>query len=157
LHFVPWFQRSRRRVLVPRHTRSALGVVVALVAVLAVSACGKSSTSAKGKTGGTLTIVFGTAPDSLDPQGFETTQAGEATQVVNIPPYTYAAANGIAGTKLIPGLATAFPKVSSDGKTYTFFLRQGLKYSNGQPVKASDFLHAVERAAKIPWPLGSAF
>jgi peptide/nickel transport system substrate-binding protein len=132
-------------------------VAVALVAVLALSACGKSSTSAKAKTGGTVTIVFGVYPDSLDPGAFETTQAGEATQPVYIPPYTYAEANGVPGTKIIPGLATALPTISPDGKTYTFFFRKGLRYSNGQPMHASDFLTAVERSIKIPWPLGSAF
>jgi hypothetical protein len=31
------------------------------------------------------------------------------------------------------------PTVSSDGKTYTLTLRKGLKYSDGTPVKATDF------------------
>ena len=37
----------------------------------------------------------------------------------------------------------------TDGKTYTLFLRPGLKYSNGTPVKASDFTFAVERLFKV--------
>jgi len=41
------------------------------------------------------------------------------------------------------------PKISNGGKTYTLFLRPGLKYSNGKPVKASDFTYAVERAFKV--------
>jgi peptide/nickel transport system substrate-binding protein len=133
-----------------------------VAAAIALAACGSSSKSSSssgttGKSGGTVTITFGTAPDSLDPGGFETTQAGEADQPVYIPPYTYAEANGVAGTKVIPGLATALPTISPDGKTYTFSFRKGLRYSNGQPVHASDFLTAVERSIKIPWPLGSAF
>jgi peptide/nickel transport system substrate-binding protein len=76
---------------------------------------------------------------------------------VYIPPYTYAEKNGVPGTAIIPGLATALPKISPDGKTYIFFFRKGLRYSNGQPMHASDFLTAVERSIKIPWPLGSAF
>ena len=47
---------------------------------------------------------------------------------------------------MIPGLAKALPKISDGGKTYTLFLRKGLKYSDGTPVKASDFTYAVERA-----------
>ena len=35
-------------------------------------------------------------------------------------------------------------------------LRPGLKFSNGTPVKASDFTYEVERALKIPWG-GSSF
>ena len=37
------------------------------------------------------------------------------------------------------------PKVIDDGKTYTLTLRKGLKYSNGEPVVASDFTHSLER------------
>jgi peptide/nickel transport system substrate-binding protein len=41
------------------------------------------------------------------------------------------------GTNLQPALADRW-KVSSDGKTYTFHLRPGIKFSNGQPVTAED-------------------
>ncbi|NMA34863.1 MAG: peptide ABC transporter substrate-binding protein [Clostridiaceae bacterium] len=37
-------------------------------------------------------------------------------------------------------------KVSDDGTTYTFTLRDGLKWSDGQPIKASDFVYAWNRA-----------
>ena len=52
---------------------------------------------------------------------------------------------------MIPGLATALPKITDGGKTYTVTLRKGLVYSNGKPVKASDFAWTAERAIKIPW------
>jgi peptide/nickel transport system substrate-binding protein len=64
-------------------------------------------------------------------------------------------AQGVSGTKIIPALAKSMPTVSNGGKTYTFFLRPGLKYSNGQPIKASDFLVAWERNLKIPWQAAS--
>ena len=51
--------------------------------------------------------------------------------------------------KSIPGLAKELPKVTNGGKTYTLFLRPGLKYSDGKPVKASDFPYAVERLFKV--------
>ena len=35
--------------------------------------------------------------------------------------------------------------VSSDGKTYTFHLRQGAKWSDGQPVTAKDFVYSFKR------------
>ena len=40
---------------------------------------------------------------------------------------------------MIPGLAESLPKITNGGKTYTLILRKGLKYSDGTPVKASDF------------------
>ena len=46
---------------------------------------------------------------------------------------------------MIPGLAKELPKITNGGKTYTMFLRKGLKYSNGEPIKAGDFKFAVER------------
>jgi peptide/nickel transport system substrate-binding protein len=103
------------------------------------------------KPGGTLTVVQGTAPDSLDPQFSYTTQGAEADDMVYTPLLQYAAASGTAGTQLIPGLAEALPTVSSDQKTYTLKLRSGLTYSDGTAVKASDFTHAIERACKISW------
>ena len=120
-----------------------LGAV--LVLALAISACGKST-----KTGGTVTVLFGTAPDSLDPGMAYTTQALEPDQTAYIPMVTYAHVAGTAGGTLIPGLATALPTASSDGKTYTMTMRSGLVFSNGQPVKASNFTYAIERALKIP-------
>jgi peptide/nickel transport system substrate-binding protein len=94
---------------------------------------------------------MGTAPDSLDPQSGYTTQAAEADWLAYTGLLTYAHANGEAGTQLIPGLATALPQISSDGLTYTVTLRPGLTYSNGAPVKASDFTYSLERAMKIGW------
>ena len=41
------------------------------------------------------------------------------------------------------------PKISNGGKTYTLMLRKGLKYSDGTPVKASDFRFAVERMIEL--------
>ena len=49
---------------------------------------------------------------------------------------------------MIPALADDRPAVSDDGKTYTITLRQGLKYSDGTAVKASDFPYSIERAIK---------
>ena len=39
------------------------------------------------------------------------------------------------------------PTVSSDGLTYTFHLRQDVKFQDGTPVTASDFKYSWERAA----------
>lgn len=71
------------------------------------------------------------------------------------PLLTYAHKSGEAGTQIIPGLATSLPKLSNGGKTYTLTLRAGLKYSNGQPVLASDFKFAVERALRLNWGASS--
>jgi peptide/nickel transport system substrate-binding protein len=147
------FRRSRGMLCGrTKAPRALLGVSLALALVIGVSACGSSSTSSTSSgTGGTATVLMGTAPDSLDPGLGFTTQSYEATWITYTGLVTYAHATGEAGTKLIAGLAESLPTVSSDGKTYAFTLRKGLAYSDGTPVKASDFTHTIERAIKLGW------
>ncbi len=131
-----------------RTIQALSAALLAFVLVVGVSACGSSSTSS-GK--GPISVLMGTAPDSLDPGLGATTQSYEATWITYTGLVTYAHASGEAGTKLIPGVAQSLPTVTNTGKTYTFMLRKGLVYSNGAPVKASDFAYAIERAIKLGW------
>jgi peptide/nickel transport system substrate-binding protein len=136
-----------------RKLPAALAVVGLVVVALALSSCGGSS---NGKEGGTLKGTYASFPDYLDP-GLSYTQEGlTAMYDTYIPLLTYARANGTAGGKVEPGLAKSMPKISNGGKTYTLNLRKGLKYSDGKPVKASDFTHAVERTIALNSP-GSPF
>ncbi|GER88742.1 oligopeptide-binding protein OppA [Dictyobacter vulcani] len=48
--------------------------------------------------------------------------------------------------KVKPQLAAALPTVSSDGMTYTFKLRDGLKFSNGDPLTSKDVVYSINRA-----------
>jgi peptide/nickel transport system substrate-binding protein len=123
-------------------------LVLALVAGSAVglAACGSSS---GGKEGGTMTGSYASFPDYLDPQLSYTSEGWTALWNSYTPLLSFAHAGGKAGSKVIPGLATAMPKISNGGKTYTLFLRKGLKYSDGTPVKASDFPATVERLFKL--------
>jgi peptide/nickel transport system substrate-binding protein len=129
--------------------------VIAIVGIAAVSsialvACGSSGgASSGGKEGGTLNATFAGFPDYLDP-GLSYTQEGwTAMGETYLPLLTFAHADGAAGGQVIPALAKAMPKITNGGKTYTLFLRPGLKYSDGTPVKASDFTYAVERVFKV--------
>jgi peptide/nickel transport system substrate-binding protein len=45
----------------------------------------------------------------------------------------------------VPEIATAYPRVSRDGRTYTFTLRSGFRFSDGTPVRASAFARAINR------------
>jgi peptide/nickel transport system substrate-binding protein len=155
---------------VKRYVRPSSATLLAVIVALAVGACGGSSSSSSsaggsggtgsgstpssssgGSGGGTVTLLQGTAPQSLDPGKGYTTQDAEINWLVHTGLTTYQHVNGKAGTTLIPGLATALPKISAGGKTYTATLRKGLKFSDGTPVKASDFPRAIERAITIPW------
>jgi peptide/nickel transport system substrate-binding protein len=66
-----------------------------------------------------------------------------------IPLLTYKHAGGRAGSEVIPGLARSLPRITDHGRTYTLYLRKGLRYSNGTPVGASDFKFAVERMFRV--------
>jgi peptide/nickel transport system substrate-binding protein len=126
---------------------SAITGVGVVLACAALAGCGSSS--AGGQQGGTLTGTYTAFPESLDPGLSFTLEGATALQNVYIPLLTYAHADGKAGTKLIPGLAKELPKIDKGGKRYTLFLRPGLKYSDGTPVKASDFRFVVERLFRI--------
>jgi peptide/nickel transport system substrate-binding protein len=52
---------------------------------------------------------------------------------------------GVEGNTLVPDLATALPAATDGGRTYTFRLREGLRYSNGRTVTASDVRFTMER------------
>jgi len=49
--------------------------------------------------------------------------------------------------KLVPEIADGLPEVSADGRQYTFHLRHQARFSNGDPVRASDFIYSWNRAA----------
>jgi peptide/nickel transport system substrate-binding protein len=143
-------------------------LIAALAAVLAVglAACGGGGSSSSsssspstseggsegggeteggGSEGGTLKGAYTSFPDYMDPQISYTAEGWTAMRPVYVPLLTYKAASGEEGAEIIPGLAKELPKVTNGGKTYTMFLRSGLKYSNGEAIKAGDFKYAVER------------
>ena len=117
------------------------------LAALGLAACGGGGGG--GTQGGTATVLMGTAPDYLDPQESYTTQGWEPNRIAYTGLVTYSHENGAAGNTIIPGLATSLPQISADGKTYTLTLRKGLVYSDGSPVKASDFKCTMERLIKV--------
>jgi len=139
--------------------RGATAIAVALL--IGAAGCGggssnnNSSTSGTssggGQAGGTATVLMGTAPDYLDPQLGYTTQSAEPDWIIYTPLLTYRHANGTSGGQLIPGLATALPTVSRDGLTYTLTLRRGLTFSDGRPVRGSDFAYTIMRAIRVNW------
>src|SRR5919108_1242835 len=127
----------------------AVAALLVATAALAVSACGDDDDEGGGgggggETGGSITVAT-TGLDNSDPVLFQTTQAVQAFQLAYIPLVTYAHEVGEDGSQIIPGLATEVPEPTNGGKTYTFKLRDGLVYSDGTPVKASDFENTIKR------------
>jgi peptide/nickel transport system substrate-binding protein len=52
---------------------------------------------------------------------------------------------------LLPNLASELPKISSDGQTYTFKLRTGVKWSDGQPLTADDVVFTYQLLYDPKW------
>jgi peptide/nickel transport system substrate-binding protein len=125
-------------------------LVLAAVSAVGLAACGGGGDeTGGGKEGGILNATYGSFPDYMDPQLSYTAEGWTAMGDVYIPLLMYKHAEGAEGSEVEPGLAKEMPKISNGGKTYTLFLRPGLKYSDGTLVKASDFPYAVERLFKL--------
>ena len=57
----------------------------------------------------------------------------------------------------VPDIASGPPKISSDNLTYTFTLRKDVHFSNGDPVKADDFIYSWNRAAHLQGTYATVF
>ncbi|MFG2132110.1 ABC transporter substrate-binding protein [Streptomyces sp. NPDC048751] len=52
---------------------------------------------------------------------------------------------GKAGAELTPDLATGLAKITDDGKTYTYTLRDGITWEDGKPITSKDVKYGIER------------
>jgi peptide/nickel transport system substrate-binding protein len=136
-----------------------LGALVLVLSAGVLVACGDDDDDDGGggaTAGGEITISQTSQPDYLDPALSYTVNGIEPLWLVYTPLLTYRHVEGPEGAELIPGLAEDLPEISSDGMTYTLTLRDGLKYSDGSDVVASDFEHTIKRVLNLESG-GSAF
>ncbi len=137
--------------------RSICAAFAGFALAAGLAGCGGAGNASAPSAAKRAIVVEASFPDSLDPQVGATTTSAEATWNVYLGLYTYAHADGTAGTEVIPALAGALPKISDRGRTYSITLRKGLRFSNGEAVKATDFTYAIERAIKLNWGNKSFF
>jgi oligopeptide transport system substrate-binding protein len=129
-----------------RGARSAKWVAGAIVIALAATACSgsdddSSDGSGSGKAGGAFRMGI-TEPVAIDPYN---AQESEGTLVTdNLFTGLY---DPTADGQVVPALATS-KKVSSDGKTWTFTIKKGTKFTNGEPVDAAAFVRGWNRVAQ---------
>ena len=114
-------------------------VVAVLAALFATQAFGA-------QRGGTLKGMFATDVDFIDPSLAYYQHSWQVMGATGANLLRFADAEGSAGSRLVPEVATGFPAVSKDGKTYTFTLRNTFKFSNGKRVTAANFAWAINRA-----------
>lgn len=147
--------------------KKLLALFLALVMVGAVlPGCGDGSKDPggqgnNGKTGepvkgGEITVgIAQDLDDSLDPH--QTVAAGTREVLFNI---FEGLVKPNSDGEMIPAVAEKYT-LSEDGTTYTFTLREGVKFHNGQTVTAEDVVYSINRCAAVPEgqekPLAAAF
>ncbi|WP_293912902.1 ABC transporter substrate-binding protein [Deinococcus sp.] len=142
-----------RPIRLPARQKSALSALVCSTLALSLSASAapkkvsgyESLGVTAGKTGGGATLILGDSPQSLNYYGAIDNNLGLISQQLfdGLVEFNYAT------YKLEPALAESWT-VSADGKTYTFKLRQGVKWSDGEPFTADDVVFTYEQIIENP-------
>lgn len=116
-------------------------------ALLAVAATASSCLSAKrGPPPHTLQIHFSAEPVSLDPSLAED---GASLRVLH---NLFDGLTAYDGAGKLSLRAAESHQISRDGRTHTFALRSGAEWSDGRPVRADDFVFAIQRALRPDTP-----
>ena len=151
--------RSRRTLARAVVAGAAAAAVAALPAIPAAAApypgpsgSGSGSTSASaspqaGLVAGSTTYTIGELND-LDSNNPFAAQVDLSYEVLGD---TYDLLEGWSQKDFapVPGLATSW-KPSGDGLTWTFTIRSGVKWSDGQPMTAADVAYTFNRAVNDP-------
>jgi peptide/nickel transport system substrate-binding protein len=146
--------------------RRGLVAMIAVATVAVAAGCGGSggggsssggassgpSSSGGSHTGGTFTILANTSFGVADPAQNYTLQEWQLLIDTHDGLVQFKRVGGTPGTALVPDLATSIPTPTDGGKTYTFQIRKGIKFSNGQVMKPSDFVTTFERQFTVPGP-----
>jgi peptide/nickel transport system substrate-binding protein len=135
------------------------GLAGAAALAIAAAGCGTSSSSPSthtstqtAKAGGTFTILANSSFGVADPAQNYTLEEWQLLIDTHDGLVGFAHVGGLAGTKIVPDLATSIPTPTNGGKTYLFHIRTGIKFSNGQTLEPSDFVTTFERQFTVPGP-----
>jgi peptide/nickel transport system substrate-binding protein len=129
----------RRRAFAFLVTATAVAATGAVAALAAGTS--QDSSSATPKRGGSVTIARIEDSTSFDKTNVFQNESIWITEQINEP--LYLAGND--GKTLRPWLATSYT-ASKDGKTYTFKLRPGVKFSNGKAMTSADVKFSIDDA-----------
>jgi peptide/nickel transport system substrate-binding protein len=152
-------------------SRSRLAAAAALlVPLIALSACSSGyvpSSAASSSTssgvfepqhgGGTLVIDSQSSAGTIDPQISYANQPWQIDEAVYDGLVAFEKVGGARSLTIVPDLATAMPTVTNGGKTYTFTLRSGIKFSNGQLLTTADVVASFRRIYKASGPTAGTF
>ncbi|MDE3131654.1 MAG: hypothetical protein KGL16_10925, partial [Acidobacteriota bacterium] len=130
---------------------SAAGIAIAVSGTAAVASPAGRVASATPVNGGTLQAAIPENPDYLDSGLSYATESWEILEATGDGLLTFKRTSGPAGAAIVPDLATAMPKVSKNGLTYSFQMRTGVRFSPpvSRAVEPSDIKFAIERLFRI--------
>ena len=100
--------------------------------------------AASDRTGGTLRLVSAEI-DSLDPQRSYLPGVWNLMRLYTRTLVTYSSKPGHTD-ELVPDLATDLGTPSEDGLSWTFTLRDGVRFENGRPITSRDVKYGIERS-----------
>jgi ABC-type oligopeptide transport system substrate-binding subunit len=127
----------------------SLGALVLGVALVSAAGCGGGGGGKKtaGKPVSVLRVNLHTDTDYTDPALAYYQVSWQFEYATCLKLLNYPDKAGAPGLQLTPEAASAMPAVSSDGKTYTFTIKSGFKFSppSSETVTAETFQHAIER------------
>ena len=119
---------------------------------LAIAACGvavwlAASASGSGSAnGGTLRVNISKSDvTTLDPQIDYEFLGGSILWITCVKLVYYPDRPAPLGSQLRPEAAAGLPRVSANGRTYTFTVRSGYRFNTGEPLTAASFGRAFER------------
>ncbi len=123
-------------------------LALAAISVLSLGvASATAAPSAKGAKGGTIVVEMSSDVDYIDPQLSYYGETWKLEQATACKLMNWKDAEGAAGSVPTPEVAAGLPVISKDGKTYTFTIKPGFKFSNGAAVTAKSFADAINRLA----------
>ncbi|GAA3602246.1 hypothetical protein GCM10022419_103250 [Nonomuraea rosea] len=109
------------------------------------------------KRGGTLRMVSTASLESTDPGNMYLPVSVNLVRLYGRSLTMFKPAPGAEGTKVVPDLAEALGVPGDGGKTWTYKLRQGVKYQDGTSISSKDVKHAVLRSMDEGLANGSSY
>ena len=129
-------------------------LAVALGAIFVAAACGGGGGGTSENLASDQTLSFPIISDVGDLDPARMSAAVDIDLFQNVFSGLYKFNNKL---EEVPDIATGPPQISADGLTYTFKMRQDAKFSNGDGIKADDFIYSWNRAARLQGDYASVF
>jgi oligopeptide transport system substrate-binding protein len=131
----------------------SIGMLVAGAGLLLMAVLARPGASARSQAGseavtngGTFRISNRRDMDSIDPARVYSTRSWQMAQATCAFLLRYADTLRSGRLRIQPEVSAGWPRVSRDGRTYTFTIRRGFQFNTGERVTARTFAHVINRA-----------